>query len=124
LTEHYSVLGPEVKNDFAGRLLAPRSDKFLKKLKEFDAVIIAGEAKSHCVAWTIADLLDDILVHDHRLAQKIYLLEDCTSPVVIPGVIDYTEQADAAFQRFADAGMHLVHSTESLDSWFVQSLNR
>ena len=123
LTEHYSVLGPEVKNDFAGNLLAPKSDKFLKKLQTFDAIIIAGEAKSHCVAWTIADLLDDILVHDHRLAEKVYLLEDCTSPVVIPNVIDYTEPADAAFQRFADAGMHLVKSTEALESWFVRRPN-
>ena len=119
LTEHYSVLGPEVKTSFDGKPLAPKSDKFMRILQAFDAVIITGEAKSHCVAWTIADLLDDILVHDHRLAEKVYLLEDCTSPVVIPGAIDYTEQADAAFNRFAAAGMHLVRSTEAIESWFV-----
>ncbi len=117
LTEHYSVLGPEVMNGPDGEPLARKSDKFLKKLRRFDAVIIAGEAKSHCVAWTIVDLLDDILVHDRTLAEKVYLLEDCTSPVVIPGVIDYTEQADAAFQRFADAGMRLVRSTDPIASW-------
>lgn len=117
LTEHYSVLGPEVQTGFDGKLLAPKSDKFINTLKTFDAVMIAGEAKSHCVAWTIADLLDDILVHDNRLAQKVYLLEDCTSPVVVPGVLDYTEQADAAFRKFADAGMHLVRSTESIYTW-------
>lgn len=117
LTEHYSVLGPEVKTGFDGKLLVPKSDKFINKLKTFDAVIIAGEAKSHCVAWTIADLLDDILVHDNRLAEKVYLLEDCTSPVVVPGVLDYTAQADAAFRKFADAGMHLVRSTESIYNW-------
>jgi len=60
-------------------------------------VIIAGQAKSHCVAWTIEDLLNEINGSDAALAQKIYLLEDCTSPVVIPGVIDYTEDADSAF---------------------------
>jgi nicotinamidase-related amidase len=86
----------------------------------FDAVIIAGEAKSHCVAWTIADLLDDILGHDRRLAEKVYLLEDCTSPVVVPGVLDYTEQADAAFRQFAEAGMHVVRSTEPIVSWIVR----
>jgi len=47
----------------------------------------------------------------------VYLLEDCTSPVVVPGVVDYTEQADEAFQRFAASGMHLVKSTQPLDSW-------
>ncbi|MHC5830176.1 MAG: isochorismatase, partial [Nostoc sp.] len=44
----------------------------------------------------------------------IYLLEDCTSPVVVPGVVDYTEQADAAFTRFAEAGMHIVKSIEPI----------
>lgn len=117
LTEHYSVLGPEVQIGYDGRLLAPTQDNIRSTLETFDAVIIAGEAKSHCVAWTIADLLDDIRARNDTLAKKIYLLEDCTSPVVIPGVIDYTELADAAFKRFADAGMHLVRSTEPLSNW-------
>lgn len=117
LTEHYSVLGPEVKTSFDGKRLADKSPKFIHTLKEFDAVIIAGQAKSHCVAWTIADLLEDIRATDPALARKVYLLEDCTSPVVVPGVIDYTEQADAAFQRFAQAGMHLVRSTEPIEQW-------
>jgi nicotinamidase-related amidase len=69
------------------------------------------------VAWTIDDLLQDIYLRDERLAEKVYLLEDCTSPVVVPGVMDYTDEADAAFQRFANAGMHVVRSTEPLDSW-------
>jgi nicotinamidase-related amidase len=51
------------------------------------------------------------------LVEKVYLLEDCTSPVVVPGVIDYTDQANEAFQRFADAGMHLVRSTDPIGSW-------
>jgi nicotinamidase-related amidase len=84
---------------------------------EFDAVVIAGQAKSHCVAWTIDDLLQDVLAKDRRLVEKVYLLEDCTSPVVVPGVIDYTVQADAAFQRFSDAGMHLVRSTDPIAGW-------
>jgi len=84
---------------------------------DFDVIVIAGQAKSHCVAWTIDDLLADILAQDKRLVEKVYLLEDCTSPVVVPGVIDYTDQADAAFQRFADAGMHVVRSTDPVESW-------
>ena len=49
------------------------------------------------------------------LVRKVYLLEDCTSPVVVPGVVDYTEQADAAFRRFAEAGMHVVRSTDPIE---------
>jgi len=51
------------------------------------------------------------------LPKKVYLLEDCTSPVVVPNVVDYTEQADAAFKRFADAGMYLVKSTDAMETW-------
>jgi nicotinamidase-related amidase len=114
-TEHYSVLGPEVLNGPNGEPLGDKSDKFFDKLDRFDAILIAGQAKSHCVAWTIDDLLGGMV--NKRLAEKVYLLEDCTSPVVIPGAIDYTDQADTAFRRFADAGMHIVRATEPMDSW-------
>jgi nicotinamidase-related amidase len=105
LTEHYSVLGPEV----GGR----RNTELLELLAGFDAIVIAGQAKSHCVAWTI----DDLLGEERVLADRVYLLEDCTSPVVVPGVVDYTEEADAAFARFAGAGMNVVVSTEPIDTW-------
>lgn len=117
LTEHYSVLGPEVARGPDGRRLAGRSGAFLALARESRAVIIAGQAKSHCVAWTIDDLLAELSAHDASLVEKVYLLEDCSSPVVVPGVIDYTDAADAAFRRFADAGMHVVRSTEPMAQW-------
>ncbi|NJR25018.1 MAG: isochorismatase [Richelia sp. CSU_2_1] len=117
LTENYSVLRPEVLDGADGSAIAQKNVNFINKLLEFDAIIIAGQAKSHCVAWTIDDLLTEIVARDRQLAKKVYLLEDCTSPVVVPGVIDFTEQADAAFQRFAAAGMNVVKSTQSIDSW-------
>lgn len=117
LTEHYSVLRPEVGSGPDGKSLVEKNDSLYQKLVDFDAVLIAGQAKSHCVAWTIADLLDHVLARDRRLVEKVYLLEDCTSSVVIPGVIDYSERADEAFERFSEAGMHLVRSTDSMESW-------
>ncbi len=117
LTEHYSAIGPEVLDGPDGQPIAGRKDQFIQQLEAFDAVVIAGQAKSHCVAWTINDLLNDILVHDQRLVEKVYLLEDCTSPVVVPGIVDYTEQAEAAFRRFAQAGMHVIRSTEPVQAW-------
>ena len=103
---------PEVLDECDGNPIAEKNAKFIDKLLEFDAIIIAGQAKSHCVAWTIDDLLTEILARDSQLAKKVYLLEDCTSPVVVPGVVDFTEAADAAFQRFAATGMNVVKSTE------------
>ena len=117
LTEHYSALGPEVTEGPDGEPLVGKNERFVEKLLAHDAVIIAGQAKSHCVAWTIDDLLRDVREGDPSLAEKVYLLEDCTSPVVVPDVVDFTEEADAAFERFAEAGMHVVRSTDPIASW-------
>jgi nicotinamidase-related amidase len=116
-TEHYSVLGPEVLQGPDGKTIGRKDEKFFRKLLDFDAVLIAGQAKSHCVAWTIDDLLEDIRTRDAGLVEKVYILEDCSSPVVVPGVIDYTDKADEAFKRFADAGMHVVRSTDPIKTW-------
>ncbi len=114
LTENYSVLSPEVTEGIEGQILAARNTLLIQKLLDYDMVFVAGQAKSHCVAWTVDDLLTEIKHRDPQLAKKIYLLEDCTSPVVVPGVVDFTAQADATFQRFAEAGMNIVKSTEVL----------
>ncbi len=113
LTEHYSALGPEVETGARGERLGERNVALVAHLAGFDAVLVAGQAKSHCVAWTVEDLLADV----PDLAPRLYLLEDCSSPVVVPGAVDYTEDADAAYARFAEAGAHVVRSTEPVASW-------
>ncbi len=117
LTENYSVLRPEVLYDAEGKPIAQKNSDFLKTLLEYDRVIIAGQAKSHCVAWTVSDLLTEIQQTDPTLAEKIYLMEDLTSPVVVPGIVDYTDSANAAFAQFSEAGMHIVKSTELIENW-------
>jgi nicotinamidase-related amidase len=122
LTENYSVLQPEVLQRFDGQPLAQRNTQFIKTLLNSDAVIIAGQASSHCVKSTIDDLLAEIVAQDPELAQKVYLLTDCMSAVAIPDgkgafLADFTPQAEQALARFADAGMHLVQSTTTLADW-------
>lgn len=117
LTEHYSMLGPEVEVDLEGEPLGKRNQPLIERLLQYDAVVIAGEAKSHCVAWTIEDLLSDPNVQERGLEEKVYLLEDCTSSVVVPGAVDYTDEADAAFARFAASGAHLVRSDVPMREW-------
>jgi nicotinamidase-related amidase len=122
-TENYSVLGPEVltgpdNNPIPG---VGRNTRFIEQLLEYDILVIAGQAKSHCVAWTIDDLLEDIAQKDPELAKKVYLVEDCTSPVVVPG-LDYTDEADEAFKKFVKAGMHVVDSTAPISEWDGVSL--
>jgi nicotinamidase-related amidase len=117
LTESYSALGPEVLSDAAGRPVAHTNHALLRALTEYDAVIVAGQAKSHCVASSVSDFLDRIEGRLPDVAGRFYLLEDCTSPVVVPGAIDYTDEADAAFDRFRAAGMHIVRSTTPFSGW-------
>ena len=116
LTEHYSMLGPEITSGPDGERIASVNELLIEQLLLYDAIVVGGQAKSHCVAWTIDDLLAGDDERERALAPRTYLLEDCTSPVVVPGM-DYTEQANAAFERFAAAGMHVVRSSEPIESW-------
>jgi nicotinamidase-related amidase len=94
-----------------------KNSSLIKKLLSYDIVIVAGQAKSHCVAWTVQDLLNEINNRDPNLVSKIYLLEDCTSPVIISGVVDFTDQANETFKKFSDAGMNIVESTDPITNW-------
>jgi nicotinamidase-related amidase len=117
LTESYSALRPEVTEDASGAPIASANRDLVEHLLWFDVVVVAGEAQSHCVAWTVENLLTEIRARDPRLARRVVLLDDCTSPVVVPGVVDFTDMAEAAYAGFAAAGMRRVLSTEPIESW-------
>ena len=58
---------------------------------------------------------------DPALARKVYVA-DCMSAVTVPDgkggfAVDFTADAEAALQRFAAAGMHIVKSTDPMASW-------
>jgi len=119
LTENYSVLRPEVTEDESGAPIDTANRALVEHLLSFDTVIVAGEAKSHCVAWTVEDLLSEIRARDPRLAKRIVLLDDCSSAVVVPGVVDFTDAAEAAYARFAAAGMRRAVSTDPTEGWLA-----
>jgi nicotinamidase-related amidase len=123
-TENYSVLSPEVLTTHDGRAVGQKNTEFLRKLLESDALVIAGQAASHCVKSSIDDLLDQIVTHDAKLASKVYVMTDCMSSVAVPDgrggfAADFTADAQKAFDRFANAGMHLVRSTDPIESWMT-----
>ena len=97
---------------FSGKI-ASHDHAFVEHLVPCDAIVVAGQAKSHCVAWTV----EDLIAAAPELAKRLYLLEDCSSPVVVPGVVDYTDDAEHAYAHFAEVGGHVVRSTEPLESW-------
>ena len=73
LTEHYSATQAEVPDptDVSTRV----NFAFIDSLKEYDHIIIAGEALSHCVANTVRDL--SVYIPAYRMI----VLTDCTSNV-------------------------------------------
>jgi len=121
LTESYSVLAPEVLMRHDGNPLAQPNTELIDTLLSADAVFIAGQAASHCVRATIEDLLDETSSRGRDLARKVYILADCMSAVTVPDphapgefLFDFTSQAEEALARFAEAGMHVIRSTDPL----------
>jgi nicotinamidase-related amidase len=120
LTENYSVLRPEVLSRHDGLPLAEKNSAFLETLLSADAVVVAGQASSHCVKSSIDDLYDAIVARDKALARKVYVLADCMSAVTVPDgkggfVVDFTPQAEKALDRYREAGMRVVLSTDPMD---------
>lgn len=109
-TEHYSIIQPEIP--VPNHPMGGRNKHFLDTLAEADAIIIAGEAESHCVLETVEDLVEDFANRPDAL-QKIYFLRDCTSPVVHPD-IDFHAIALARFAEFEKQGVNFIDSTDKL----------
>jgi nicotinamidase-related amidase len=124
LTENYSVLSPEVLERHDGGRLAERNTALVDTLLAAEAVVVAGQAASHCVKSTLEDLLEAIEGRDRALARRVYVLRDCMSSVAVPDparegafLFDFTPQTEAALARLAAAGMHVVDSTQPMADW-------
>lgn len=122
LTENYSVFAPEVLTLFNGNAMAGKNHKLIERLIKNDRLIFAGQAASHCVASSIHDFLAEVHAKDPELLKKVYVLEDGMSAVAVPDgqggfIADFTPQAEKALQDFRAAGMHVVKSTDPIESW-------
>lgn len=124
LTEHYSVLAPEVLAAHDGAPVGWRNERLATELLAADMLIVAGQAASHCVRHTLEDLLEEIRRRDERLAGKVYILEDCMSSVAVPDpaapgrfLFDFTDAARAALEGLRAAGMHVVSSATPMEEW-------
>jgi nicotinamidase-related amidase len=112
-TEWYSIFEAEVLTTHDGAPIpgAETNVAYIRELLSFDRVIVAGLASSHCVRTSLECLAQWIAANDPSQAGKVYVLRDCTAPVVVPGA-DYTDEAEQAMERLRDVGMHVVDSSE------------
>jgi nicotinamidase-related amidase len=100
-TEMYGIFKPEYdpKNTIDMTIL--------NKLQKYDKIVIAGQAKSHCVLESIRQMLE-LFGGNIATTSKLFILEDCMS--TIPGFEDKT---NAQFQEFKDKyKVNIVRSTD------------
>lgn len=107
LTEHYSIVQPEVP--IPEEPLGDTNTLLLRELAVADRVIVAGEAETHCVLESVEDLVEAFSPGD-RLGRLVFL-RDCTSPVLHPD-IDFHAIALGRFAEFEAQGVQFRDSTD------------
>lgn len=101
LSEMYGIIKPEYDTKNYVNI------DFLNSLLSYDKIVIAGEAKSHCVLETIKQILE-YFANQPEVTNKIFILGDCMS--CIPGFEQTTEDT---FNNFVSTyGVNIVKSTE------------
>lgn len=103
LSEMYGIIRPEYDTDNYINI------EFLNKLEEYDKIVIAGEAKSHCVLESIKQILE-YYANNPEITRKVYILEDCMSS--IPSFEAVTEQTFNDFKK--KYHVNIVKSTDDI----------
>lgn len=107
-SEYYSAIRPEI--DVPSHPQGEKQTGFVETVREADIVFVAGEAESHCVLETLTDLVREF-ENEPDQRSKLYVLQDCMSPVQHPDV-DFHALAQEQFETFAEAGVHFVNSSD------------
>ena len=110
VAEQYSILKTEVP--VPGDPRSQIDTRMLDGWAKADRIYFAGEAKSHCFLETLADVVEYFGKRPEVL-RRLYILEDATSNVVVPGV-DFEEINRPAFEEFAKKGVNFVKTTDPL----------
>jgi nicotinamidase/pyrazinamidase len=100
LTEHFGVLRANIPIEKNAE--TQLNTRLLSTLRKYNNILIAGEAKSHCVANTVKQLLEY-----SDIPGKITLLQDCMSNV--PGM---EHIADSIYSEAKKAGVVFRNSTD------------
>lgn len=103
LSEMYGIIKPEYDTHNYVNI------DFLNQLETYDKIVIAGEAKSHCVLETIKQILEHF-ANRPEITKKIYILEDCMS-----SISGYEQATEDTFNNFVSVyGVNIVKSTDNI----------
>ncbi len=100
LSEMYGIIKPDYDKKQSINM------DLLNMIEKYDKIVIAGEAKSHCVLES-ARQIAAYFKEERNCIKDIYILEDCMS--TIPGYETSTEEAFAELETTYH--MHIVKST-------------
>jgi nicotinamidase/pyrazinamidase len=115
LTEHYSAFKADVEMNSDPSTLM--NEKFIYdminslQMNQCDEILIAGQAKSHCVANSLYDFSNFINYaynkHSSSLLSKVVLLEDAMSSVT-----GFENLGDKFFEDMISLGMKIAKTTD------------
>lgn len=113
-TEHYSGVKADVPDQTdPGTQI---NTKLITTLEEADTILLAGEARSHCLANTVRDIANSFDVDGKsEYIKKMVLLIDATSDVAdLPGETTYKDIGDAFVSDMKAKGMEISTTEEFL----------
>ncbi|HZJ44684.1 MAG TPA: hypothetical protein VFD63_12995 [Pyrinomonadaceae bacterium] len=105
LTEHYSAVQADVPD--AADVSTQINTRLIQTLENADQILIAGEARTHCLANTVRDIANNF--GDDSFVSKLVLLTDASSD--IPG---FEGHAQNFMNEMVGRGMQLSTTTEYL----------
>ena len=105
LTEHYSAVQADVPD--AADISTQINTRLIQTLEQADVVLIAGEARTHCLANTVRDIANNF--GDDSFVSKLVLLTDASSD--IPG---FETHAQNFMTEMTGRGMQLSTTTDYL----------
>ncbi len=110
-TEHFSAVKAEVPDQEDPTTQV--NTRLIRTLEEADLILLAGEAATHCVMNTVADIAD--LFRDAQYVQKMVWLTDATSPVPDPpGTNLFSEKLRTVFKDLVGKGMKTAKTVDFL----------
>jgi nicotinamidase-related amidase len=105
LTEHYSAVQADVPDSTDASTQI--NTRLIQTLENADIIVIAGEARTHCLANTVRDIANNF--GDDSFVSKLVLLTDASSD--IPG---FESHARDFMSEMARRGMQLSTTSEFL----------
>ncbi len=113
LSEMFSPVMPIVMDDPSGQQIHDMNTALINEIVAAKKVVTFGQASSNCFKSFVDDALSVIAPQDQGMVDKMSILRDLCSPVVIDGVLDLWDLAEEAFDSWEDAGLTITDTVEN-----------